>query len=363
MASVNSRLQSQGVSEHARRLIEASHRPSTQSVYASHWRIWFSWCLRHQVNPTSPSEIDIVNHLAQLATTLSPSALRVRRSAILTTLRQLCCTVPSTSTLVNHLIKGAAALRVRVPRHIPRWDIFLVLAFLRESARFEPLSQASLRDLTAKTFFLVTLATARRVSEVHALSGLMSDVSFLPDGSVHLVFLPEFLAKNQGAGDPSPVIRIPALGHLVCADDPDRLNCPVRALKTYRAKTQRSRSQGQRRLFLSVNQDYKQDLRKPAMARWVANLVKDAYKWADQHDSGSHLPLLNPRPHELRAWSASLALAVGSSMPSILRAAYWRREDIFINCYLRDGARALSDGTKGVSTVVAAQQVLRTWNP
>ena len=242
---------------------------------------------------------------------------------------------------------------------VPRWDIFLVLAFLRE-ARFEPLSQASYADLTYKTFFLITLATARRVSEVHSLSGLISDVSFLPDGSAELLFLPEFLAKNQSAGVPSPVISVPSLELIVCPDDPDRVNCPVRALKLYRNKTQRIRAHGQRRLFLSVNQDYKQDIRKPTMARWAVKLVQDAYAWADRHASSSHLPLLSARPHEIRAWSTSLAHASGISMPAILRAAYWKREDIFVNHYLRDGARALGDGSRGVSSVVAAQQILHS---
>ena len=37
-------------------------------------------------------------------------------------------------------------------------------------APFEPLGKASLFHLSVKTVFLVTLATARRVSEVHAFS-------------------------------------------------------------------------------------------------------------------------------------------------------------------------------------------------
>ena len=52
------------------------------------------------------------------------------------------------------------------------------------------------------------LASGRHCSEVHALSGLPSDVAFEPDGSVSLRFLPEFLAKNQIPGEPSPVIFI-----------------------------------------------------------------------------------------------------------------------------------------------------------
>ena len=42
----------------------------------------------------------------------------------------------------------------------PTWDLIKVLDFLRFSV-FEPLANASLRDLTRKTLFLVALATAK----------------------------------------------------------------------------------------------------------------------------------------------------------------------------------------------------------
>ena len=50
----------------------------------------------------------------------------------------------------------------------PKWDLAFVLSHMCK-APFEPLDKASLFYLSVKTVFLVTLATARRVSEVHAL--------------------------------------------------------------------------------------------------------------------------------------------------------------------------------------------------
>ena len=47
----------------------------------------------------------------------------------------------------------------------PSWDLPLVLNFLRSSP-FEPLSSASLRDLTRKTQLLISLATAKRVGKL-----------------------------------------------------------------------------------------------------------------------------------------------------------------------------------------------------
>ena len=57
--------------------------------------------------------------------------------------------------------------------HPPAWDLIKVLDFLRSSV-FKPLTNASLRDLTRKTLFLVALATAKRVGELQALSRLVS---------------------------------------------------------------------------------------------------------------------------------------------------------------------------------------------
>ena len=51
----------------------------------------------------------------------------------------------------------------------PSWDLPTVLNYLRSSS-FEPLSTISLRDLTRKTLFLISLATAKRVGKLQALS-------------------------------------------------------------------------------------------------------------------------------------------------------------------------------------------------
>ena len=232
-----------------------------------------------------------------------------------------------------------------------------MLAYLRE-AKFEPLTQASIVNLSRKVLFLVTLATARRVSEVHSLSGLPQDISFQADGSVQLEFLADFLAKNQAPSDDSPSIRIPSLEVLVCPDDPDRVNCPVRALKIYKNRTDKHRSPGQRRLFISFNLNYTKDVQKPTLARWLIALIKEAYQWALETNLAGYIPLNAPSAHEIRSWSSSLAHANGVPVRQLLAAAYWRNEDVFVNHYLRDGARLMGDGWHGVKTLVAAQTAL-----
>ena len=71
----------------------------------------------------------------------------------------------------------------------PSWDLEAVLSYLR-SPVFEPLTSCSLRDLTRKTLFLVSLATTKRVGEIQALSRVVSFSS----SSAGLSCVPEFLA-------------------------------------------------------------------------------------------------------------------------------------------------------------------------
>jgi hypothetical protein len=219
------------------------------------------------------------------------------------------------------------------------------------------LGGVALAQATVKTAFLVLLASGRRASEVTGLSGLSSDVAFEADGSVSLRFLPEFRAKNQRPSDPSPVVIIPPLSRLVDASEPDYVNCPVRALRVYRKRTNRFRALTQRQLFMSLNLDYKKDIRPTSVSRWISNLIRQAYKYQSENLGGGVdvcWPLTNPRTHETRAWASSLAASRSTSLAEVLEAAYWRSEDVFISHYLRDVARRRDDGSWGLPSLVAA---------
>ena len=75
----------------------------------------------------------------------------------------------------------------------------MVLRYLSLSA-FEPLSGLSFGSLTKEVLFLVSLATAKRVSELQALS---SFASFSSSGAC-LTYVPEFVAKTESALNPLP---------------------------------------------------------------------------------------------------------------------------------------------------------------
>jgi hypothetical protein len=141
---VSSALKRSGASDLTLALVKDAHRSSTKSVYASHWQRWSQWCAAKGVDPLASSDVQLANHLTFLSSSLglSPSALRVRRAAVRTTLRQLGSYALSVAPVVSDVIKGAALRAARAPVRVPAWDLFLVLSFLR-GPPFEPLSEAS----------------------------------------------------------------------------------------------------------------------------------------------------------------------------------------------------------------------------
>ena len=112
----------------------------------------------------------------------------------------------------------------------PDWNLSLVLRCLSWPC-FEPLKLASDKHLTWKTSFLLTLASAKRVSELHGLSfrvrhsqGWRScTFSFLPD-----------ISKNQNLSVPVPhfgEFMVRSLDDFVDGDRDEILFCPIRTLK------------------------------------------------------------------------------------------------------------------------------------
>lgn len=329
-------------------------------MYSNHWQRWLQWCNANGVAPLSPSAIQLANHLAFLAKNvrLSASTLRVRRTVVTRTLAQIGCKLNASSSIVSDVIRGAALESASRPNRTPAWDLFMVLEFLR-GPPFEPLSEASLLDLTYKTVFLVSLASGRRASEVAALSGLDADVGIENDGSIVLQFLPEFLAKNQRPSDPSPAVLIKSLSEIVSTREPDFLNCPCRALREYRRRTAAIRKPTQRALFLSVSPKWKKDISKSTLARWLVSTIKRAYtSLPGERKGGGVLPLRAARAHETRAWAASLALKHSMSVQAVLSAAYWRSADVFIEHYLRDVSQLRADGTRALAMVMTGQVIM-----
>lgn len=316
-------------------------------MYGHKWDKWVAWCSTNSIDPVAPSETELANFLGFLSQSekLASSTVKGYRSAISTTIRQLGGPVFSDSRLLADIARSLALEESKRPRRIPAWDLFLVLAALR-SAPYEPLDAIPFKLLTQKTVFLLALASGRRRSDLHALSGSPGDMAFEPDGSVSIQTVPEFLPKNLPLGGRAPPVRIKALSPVLNKDDDDSKLCPVRALKCYLLKS-KSRRVAQRRLFISVNDSYERDISAASVSRWISQTVSHAYKLAQSEE------VPNPRAHEVRAIAASAAFLHSASLASIMEAAFWRSESTFIQHYLRDLTCQRGDGSFGFSFISA----------
>ena len=310
------------------------------------------WCQEHDVDPCAPSSIKLSEYLCFLfrVKKLSPSSVKGHKAAISTTIRQMGGPSFSEDPLLRDVIKGMSAESTRFPRRFPSWDLYPVLSSLRLPP-YEPLESCPLDLLSEKTAFLVSLASARRCSEVHAFS--FRSLAREPGGAISLRFCSGFVAKNQKDGTVVPPVIIKSLENILCEDDEDRTLCPVRALKIYKRRTTHLRSPNKLRLFVSVREDITRDISVATISRWLRNVIRRAYV-----ASGSSPNPLDCRAHEIRAWASSMAWAHNVSLSNIMDAAYWHSRATFIQFYLREVSRLNQDGSRGISSVVVAQQAI-----
>ena len=82
----------------------------------------------------------------------------------------------SSHPVLHDLLHSFRIERPLPSSRVPPWDLLLVLTLLRGSP-FEPLSSCSLQDLSRKVLFFVSLATARHVGELHAVSSCLFRVA------------------------------------------------------------------------------------------------------------------------------------------------------------------------------------------
>ena len=113
------------------------------------------------------------------------------------------------------------------PLRPPAWDLSVVLQFLNSSV-FEPLLRVSLHNLTKKVMFLVSLATAKRVGELQAVS---RTVSFVRSDACRS-YVPEFVTKTEFISNPLPrSFLVASLSDFAAGLDDELLLCPVRAFR------------------------------------------------------------------------------------------------------------------------------------
>ena len=237
-----------------------------------------------------------------------------------------------------------------VELRLPAWDVSLVLQRLT-GAPYEPLRTCEERFLAQKTLFLLALASAKRIGELHALSYRVSHSRGW--GKVSFSFVPGFVANTQDPSSLAPRLEgftVPALPN-ARNNRNGRLLCPVRAVMCYLDRTAAHRPCCER-LFVTAGRSKK--ISKTTVSFWLRKLISRAYQL-----SGTEQAVPAPRARETRGIAPSLFFKKNFAVDQVLKAGMWHRHTTFTYHYLRNIAHRSLD-TFHLGPVVAAQALVVT---
>ena len=329
---------------------QGSSVESSSRLYQSRWKIFCGWCRGRgiaPVNATVPVVVDFLIHLRQ-DKGLSVSAVKGCCSALNSVLalkgRDLAVSREIT-TLLRSFSRSVNPAELRPPA----WDVALVLQSLT-GAPYEPLRTCEERFLAQKALFLLALASAKRIGELHTLSYRVSHTRDW--GEVSFAFVTGFVAKTQDPSSLAPRFEgfsVPALPN-ARKNRNGRLLCPVRAVKVYLDRTASHRPRCER-LFVTAGRS-KKEIAKTTVSFWLRKTISRAYEL-----SGTAPPVPAPRARETRGIAPSILFRKNFSVDQVLKAGTWRRHTTFTRHYLRDIAHKSLD-TFHLGPVVAAQSVV-----
>ena len=348
---IQQRLRAKGFSEKSARSIAQRCRGSTNRLYEAKWKTYSNWCNQRKIDCfkiTTQQLSDFFTHLAE-EKQLSVSAMQGYKAVINSTIKLCTAKDVCNNFYLSSQFRSYKHQRSLLPDRVPKWNLNLVLNSLTKPP-YEPILESSMKHLTWKTTFLTAFATAARVSELAALS--KRKVAHNEDWSkMTLTTNKNFIAKNQDLTiDSSPrQFEIPALYDFAGPDLPDRLLCPVRAMRMYLHKSKKLRTKEKKALFISHSPKKHGDITANTISNWIKNVIKLAYKNAQDED----LTMAHVRAHEVRALAASVAFSSNLALRDINKACYWRGHSTFTSYYLRELAMS-QDGVLILPNVIAA---------
>lgn len=229
----------------------------------------------------------------------------------------------------------------------PNWDLDIVLEALCQPP-YEPLGEASFRAITKKCLFLLALATAKRVGEIH---GVSRHVSFRDQDAI-LQYLPEFEPKTHSIA--LPIDRdflVKSLKPLLGSNDIERLLCPVRCLKRYLKELRRFPL---RLCNLWVGlQDHSRAMSKNGISFLLRETIRQTHASQPERD----YPRGDIRVHSIRGVATSMNFMCNRSIESVMKAATWRGNSIFMAHYLKDVQRTY-EHCSALGPIVAAGSII-----
>ncbi|XP_068204733.1 uncharacterized protein [Palaemon carinicauda] len=225
-------------------------RHSSAAIYQAKWTTFTKWCASRNIKPLRASIPDIADFLIHLRDVVGMSISAIK--GVHAALGQVFLLKGIDLGSSRHISMLIRSFEQTCPSHasrVPQCDVARVLKMLSEPP-FEPLKDIVDRNLTLKTVFLLALASAKRVGEIH---GLSYEVSYTRGWrEISFKFVPSFVAKTQNPAvvDPKFVgFTVPAIPR---SGNPEDLKlCPVRAVRKYLERTASLRP-GIKNLFVST---------------------------------------------------------------------------------------------------------------
>ena len=328
-----------GFSETVAGQLALCRRTSTRLNYQARWGKFRKWCRDFHHRSSEPTIPKIAEFLTFIFKTEKAALSTIKGyRAMLSSVFKFCLPEISTSPILKDLVRSFEISAPRPVHRSPSWDLDKVLEYL-SGPPFEPLAEASFWNKTRKALFPVAMATAKRVGELQALS---FSVSHRGDDDVVLHYDPFFLAKTESVSNPLPrSVIIQSLADFV-GDLPERVLCPVRAVR-YLRRAARSVEFTPSRLFVSPS-DPKRSMSKNAMSFFLRQLITE---------SGSVSSSVPPRAHDIRGIATSLNYYSNLSISAIKEAATWKSNSVFAMRYLKDMS-ATRSRLKDMGPLIAA---------
>nr|XP_043888269.1 uncharacterized protein LOC122773567 [Solea senegalensis] len=313
--------------------IQSARASSTRALYGCKWRVFEEWCESRLTVPFQCSVVDLLCFLQELVDKgRAFSTVKVYLAAISACHVGFGDKPVGQHPLVCRFMKGARR-KLPVSRHlVPLWDLLVVLDALSQHP-FEPLEAVGMKFVSLKTVLLLALSTAKRVSDLQALSIRPSCLQFGPGLSkVCLRPNPAFVPKVVESAYRCPTVELLAFHPPpFSSTEEQRLNtlCPVRALQSYVSRTADFRRTDQ--LFVSWSTTHKgKPLSRQRLSHWIVEAISVAYSCKGL------LPPQGLRAHSTRSIAASWALFRGVSVQDICAAASWATPHTFVKFYRLD---------------------------
>ena len=197
VATLQRHYRKSGFSGRAARVLSGVLRESSSRLYQSRWKNFCGWCRGRSVAPVNasvPVVVDFLIHLRQ-DKGLSVSAVKGYCSALNSVLALKGLDLAASRELTT-LLRSFGRSVNPVELRPPALDVSLVLQSLT-GAPYEPLRTCEERFLAQKTLFLLALASAKRIGELHALSYRVSHTRDW--GEVFLCFCHGFCGQDSGS--------------------------------------------------------------------------------------------------------------------------------------------------------------------